>query len=257
MPRPKARASSDPEAEWFGFARVRAGEKTARVRDVFQSVAGNYDLMNDLMSLGVHRLWKNQFVAMIAPRAGENILDLAGGTGDIALRLHQRSKGQSKITVCDYNAAMLQRGHDRMLDRGLLDVFTWTTGDAAALPFADCQFDKLCISFGLRNVTRIDTALREIVRVLKPGGKFFCLEFSPGVAAPLKNIYDRYSFSVLPWLGEVVAHDRASYQYLAESIRQFPDQPALARRMTAAGLARAQWVDLSGGIAVIHHGWKL
>lgn len=152
MPRPKARASSDPEAEWFGFARVRAGEKTARVRDVFQSVAGNYDLMNDLMSLGVHRLWKNQFVAMIAPRAGENILDLAGGTGDIALRLHQRSKGQSKITVCDYNAAMLQRGHDRMLDRGLLDVFTWTTGDAAALPFADCQFDKLCISLSLIHI---------------------------------------------------------------------------------------------------------
>lgn len=257
MPRAKPHIKPDPEADWFGFTRVRAGEKTARVRDVFASVARNYDLMNDLMSLGVHRLWKNQFVALIAPRAGENILDLAGGTGDIALRLHRRSGGKSAITICDYNVAMLERGRDRMLDRGLLDTFTWTTGDAAALPFADYQFDKVCISFGLRNVTRIDTALREIVRVLKPGGKFFCLEFSPGVIAPLKELYDRYSFSVLPWLGEVVAHDRASYQYLAESIRQFPDQPGLAGRMEAAGLARVRWVDLSGGIAVMHYGWKL
>jgi demethylmenaquinone methyltransferase/2-methoxy-6-polyprenyl-1,4-benzoquinol methylase len=247
----------DPEAAWFGFERVRAEEKTARVRGVFQSVAKNYDLMNDLMSLGVHRIWKNQFITMMAPRAGDNILDLAGGTGDIALGLHRRSHGKSAITICDYNPAMLERGRDRMTDLGLLDTFTWTTGDAAALPFADNQFDKVCISFGLRNVTRIDTALREIVRVLKPGGKFFCLEFSPGVAAPLKKIYDQYSFTILPWLGEIVAHDRASYQYLAESIRQFPDQPTLAKRMTAAGMARAQWLNLSGGIAVIHHGWKL
>lgn len=257
MMKAKSAIKSDPEADWFGFQRVRAEEKTARVRDVFKSVAQNYDLMNDLMSLGVHRIWKNQFVTLIAPRAGETILDLAGGTGDIALRMHQRSGGKSQITICDYNAAMLERGRDRMLDRGLNDIFTWTTGDAAALPFADNQFDKVCISFGLRNVTRIDTALREIARVLKPGGKFFCLEFSPGVAAPLKAIYDRYSFSILPWLGEVVAHDRASYQYLAESIRQFPEQPVLAQRMTAAGLARAQWLDLSGGIAAIHHAWKL
>ena len=252
----KRQTQPNPEAAWFGFERVAAAQKTAKVRDVFMSVAGRYDLMNDLMSLGVHRLWKNRFAAMIAPRAREKILDLAGGTGDIALRLHKRTQGRCTITVCDYSQAMLERGRDRMMDCGLLDAFAWTTGDAADLPFPDACFDKVCIAFGLRNVTRIDSALREIVRVLKPGGRFFCLEFSPGIAAPLKKFYDRYSFDVLPWLGEVVAHDRAAYQYLTESIRQFPDQAALARRMEAAGLAHAQWLNLSGGIAVIHYGWK-
>ncbi|MEJ0063755.1 MAG: bifunctional demethylmenaquinone methyltransferase/2-methoxy-6-polyprenyl-1,4-benzoquinol methylase UbiE [Alphaproteobacteria bacterium] len=253
----KSRHRTNPEAEWFGFEHITAGNKAERVRGVFDKVAARYDVMNDLMSLGVHRLWKDRFAAMIAPRAGESILDLAGGTGDIARRLHRRSHGQSKITICDYNAAMLEQGRNRMLDDGLLpDAFTWTTGDAADLPFPAASFDKICISFGLRNVALIDTALKEVVRVLKPGGRFFCLEFSPGVAAPLKDIYDRYSFSVLPWLGEKVANDRAAYQYLAESIRQFPDQQALAARMEQAGLARVRWLDVSFGIAAIHSGWK-
>ncbi len=247
----------NPEANWFGFEEVDAREKTARVREVFASVARNYDVMNDLMSLGVHRLWKDQFAATMAPMAGEKILDLAGGTGDIAQRLYQRAQGKCAVTICDYNSAMLEQGRDRAIDRGLWDAFTWTTGDAADLPFADQSFDKVCISFGLRNVTRIDTALREVVRVLKPGGRFFCLEFSPGVAAPLKKLYDTYSFTVLPWLGEKVAKDRAAYQYLAESIRQFPDQPTLAKRMEEAGMAQTNWFNLSGGIAVIHTGWKL
>lgn len=249
--------STNPEADWFGFHPVTAGEKTARVRAVFDGVARKYDIMNDLMSLGVHRLWKDRFVELMAPRAGETILDLAGGTGDIAQRLYRRSGGQCAVTVCDYNNAMLERGRDRALDHGLWQAFHWTVGDAAVLPFKANSFDKICISFGLRNVTRIDTALQEVTRVLKPGGQFYCLEFSPGVAAPLKRLYDTYSFRVLPWLGEKVAKDRAAYQYLAESIRQFPDQPNLARRMEQAGLEQCRWFDLSGGIAVIHSGWKL
>ncbi len=253
----KSKTAQNPEAGWFGYEAVNANEKTARVRDVFFSVAGKYDLMNDLMSLGIHRLWKDQLVTLMRPKAGEQILDLAGGTGDIALRLYRRSGGKAAITVCDYNTAMLEKGRDRAIDGGLWDAFNWTTGDAAELPFPSACFDKICISFGLRNVTRIDTALQECVRVLKPGGQFFCLEFSPGVLPPLKKIYDAYSFSVLPWLGEVVAKDRASYQYLAESIRQFPDQSSLAKRMTTAGMAHVRWFDLTGGLAVIHHGWKL
>jgi demethylmenaquinone methyltransferase/2-methoxy-6-polyprenyl-1,4-benzoquinol methylase len=257
MPKTNKQNTPNPEATWFGFESVDAQEKTARVRDVFASVAGNYDVMNDLMSMGVHRLWKDQLVTLMVPRAGDQILDLAGGTGDIAHRLHRRSTGKAAITICDYNAAMLEQGRDRAIDCGLWNVFAWTTGDAADLPFANNSFDKMCISFGLRNVTRIDTALQEAVRVLKPGGQFFCLEFSPGVVAPLKKLYDAYSFSVLPWLGEKVAKDRAAYQYLAESIRQFPDQPNLAARMSAAGMEQVRWFDLSGGIAVIHRGWKL
>ncbi len=253
----KSKSAPNPEAGWFGYEAVDAAQKTARVRDVFFSVAGKYDVMNDLMSLGIHRLWKDQLVAMMRPKAGEAILDLAGGTGDIAQRLYASSGGKAVVTVCDYNTAMLEKGRDRAIDAGLWNAFTWTTGDAADLPFPDNSFNKICISFGLRNVTRIDTALQECVRVLNPGGQFFCLEFSPGVLPPLKKIYDAYSFSVLPWLGEVVAKDRASYQYLAESIRQFPDQPALARRMTAAGMAQVRWLDMTGGVVVIHHGWKL
>jgi demethylmenaquinone methyltransferase / 2-methoxy-6-polyprenyl-1,4-benzoquinol methylase len=250
-------AAENPEANWFGFEAIGATEKTARLADVFAAVASNYDVMNDLMSLGVHRLWKAEFVRLMAPRAGETILDLAGGTGDIAQRLHHRSHGKSAITICDYNAAMLQQGRDRAINNGLWQAFGWAAGDAAALPFPDRSFDKVCISFGLRNVARIDTALAEIVRVLKPGGQFFCLEFSSGVSAPLKQLYDAYSFTILPWLGEKVAKDRAAYQYLAESIRQFPDQAALAARMRRAGLDHVRWFNLSGGIAVIHSGWVL
>lgn len=244
------------EQSWFGYRPVdTAPEKTALVRDLFTGVAARYDFMNDLMSLGTHRLWKDRFVAALNPRANEQILDLAGGTGDIAQRILRRTNGKTKVTVCDLNPAMLAQGQARALDSGWHHHITWLTGDAAKLPLPDRSFDAVTIAFGLRNVALIDDALAEAARVLKIGGRFFCLEFSPGVIPVLKQAYDTYSFKILPWLGEVVAHDRAAYQYLAESIRQFPDQPTLAKRMTAAGMDAVRWTNLSGGIAVMHEGW--
>lgn len=254
MPHP----ALNPEATWFGFQRIDPQAKTARVREVFASVAPKYDLMNDLMSGGLHRLWKNEFVAMMRPRPGQAILDVAGGTGDIALRCAERTGGQARITVCDINPAMLQAGRDKAVDRGWIgDNLTWLVGNAEELPVASRSVDTVSIAFGLRNVTRIDAALAEFARVLKPGGRFFCMEFTPNVSPRLKRLYDAYSFTVLPLLGKLVAQDRDSYQYLAESIRQFPDQAALARRMEQAGLAQVTWRNLMGGIAAIHTGWKL
>lgn len=249
----------NPEAEHFGFTAVTAAEKDARVRGVFSSVADNYDLMNDLMSGGLHRLWKDKLVAMMRPKAGQKILDVAGGTGDVALRLAARTDGAAHITVCDINPDMLRCGRAKAIDRGWLgeDNIAWTEGNAEALPFADNSMDTVCIAFGLRNVTHIDDALSEFERVLRPGGRFFCLEFSPGVAPLLRRLYERYCFTVLPMLGDVVAHDRASYQYLAESIMRFPVQSELAERMQTAGFAAVSWRDLLGGIAVIHSGWKV
>lgn len=248
---------ANPEENWFGYTRTKPGRKTASVGRVFDSVANRYDLMNDLMSGGLHRLWKNRFAAMIRPRAGQSILDVAGGTGDIALRLAQRSHGHAAITVCDINETMLNVGRDKALDHGWLKEISWRQGNAEKLPFKDRSFDTVCIAFGLRNVTRIDTALTEFARVLKPGGRFFCMEFSPEVAPILKKAYDLYSFSVLPWLGEVVASDREAYQYLAESIRQFPDRQTLAKRMKRAGLENISWRDMTGGIVAVHSGWRL
>ena len=248
---------ANPEAEWFGYTRVSPEQKTAKVIDVFSSVAEKYDLMNDLMSGGVHRLWKDHFVRMMRPRADEVVLDIAGGTGDIALRCAKATNGKAAITVCDLNPDMLKVGRAKAIDQGWLSGLEWVTGNAEALPFPEACADLVCIAFGLRNVTRIDAALVEFARVLKPGGRFFCMEFSPGVVSPLKKLYDVYSFSVLPWLGDKVAQDRDSYQYLAESIRQFPAQADLAARMEAAGLENVKWTNLMGGIAVIHSGWKL
>lgn len=249
--------TDNPESTWFGFAKVAPDEKTAKVRDVFSSVAENYDVMNDLMSAGLHRLWKDHFVSKMRPRAGETILDIAGGTGDIAVRCAKATNGKAKITVCDYNPDMLRVGCDKAVNQGWLNEIDWVTGNAEALPFPDACADLVCISFGLRNVTHIDAALAQFARVLRPGGRFYCMEFSPGVAAPLKPLYDIYSFSVLPWLGEKVAQDREAYQYLAESIRQFPPQEELASRMVKAGFERVRYENLMGGIAVIHSGWKL
>ncbi len=247
----------NPESEWFGYRRVAPEEKTSKVIEVFSSVAEKYDLMNDLMSAGMHRLWKDHFVAIMRPRVGEAILDVAGGTGDIARRCLNATKGAANVTVCDLNPDMLRVGRTKTVDTGWLSGVTWVTGNAEALPFADDSFDLVCISFGLRNVTRIDAALHEFFRVLKPGGRFYCMEFSPGVIAPLKKAYDLYSFTLLPWLGEKVAQDRESYQYLAESIRQFPPQDELATRMKQAGFENVRWHNLMGGITVIHSGWKL
>lgn len=248
--------SKNPEAGWFGFHQVSPEEKTQNVIDVFSSVADKYDIMNDLMSGGLHRLWKDYFVAKLRPRTGEKILDVAGGTGDITRRCLHKTQGHCEITVCDLNPEMIRVGRNKTIDAGWLDNVEWVVGNAESLPFEENSMDAVCITFGLRNVTRIDTALCEFFRVLKPGGRFFCMEFSSGVKPPLKGLYDLYSFSVLPWLGEKVAQDRESYQYLAESIRQFPPQQELAERMKKAGFERVQFENLLGGIVAIHSGWK-
>jgi demethylmenaquinone methyltransferase/2-methoxy-6-polyprenyl-1,4-benzoquinol methylase len=275
--------TSNPESEWFGFRHVNPNEKTELVHEVFSSVAGNYDLMNDLMSGGLHRLWKDTLVRRINPKPGQILLDVAGGTGDIALRCHRRVGAQvetsrtvqsplrsklapktssaqnnsANIIVCDINPAMLKQGKAKALDHGVTSGIDWITGNAEALPLPDRSIDIYSIAFGLRNVTHIDRALREAARVLKPGGRFFCMEFSPGVHPALKAFYEAYCLNVLPVIGEFIAQDRNAYQYLAESILQFPRQQELALRMEQAGLARASWTNLTGGIAVIHQGWRL
>ena len=253
-PNPK---SANPESEWFGFRRVKPEEKAGLVRQVFSSVAGNYDLMNDMMSGGLHRLWKDTLVRRMNPKAGMTLLDVAGGTGDIALRCYRKTEGKAKIIVCDINPEMLEQGKAKALDQGVLSGLTWVTGNAECLPFPDRSVDIYSIAFGLRNVTHIDQALREAARVLKPGGRFFCMEFSPGVIPALKPLYEAYCVNVLPLLGAFIAKDREAYQYLAESILKFPMQEELAKRMEKAGLSRAKWTNLTGGIAVIHEGWRL
>ncbi|MDB5478658.1 MAG: Ubiquinone/menaquinone biosynthesis methyltransferase UbiE [Alphaproteobacteria bacterium] len=241
---------------FFGYQEVDATEKTARVRDVFSKVAGKYDVMNDFMSVGVHRLWKRQFVRRINPRAAHKILDVAGGTGDISFLVYDTSGG-ADITVSDINPEMLQVGQARAADHGLVGKLRWAEANAETLPFEDNSFDIYTIAFGLRNVTHIDQALREAFRVLKPGGKFYCLEFSKPVIAPLRKFYDAYSFNVIPKLGEIVAKDRDSYQYLVESIRQFPHQQGLKIRLEDAGFKNVTFENLSAGIAAIHCGVKI
>ena len=241
----------------FGFRQVGETEKTRLVRGVFDHVAGRYDLMNDLMSGGIHRLWKAELIAQLHPRPGETLLDLAGGTGDIARRLLGRAGPSAGVVVCDINAAMVAAGRDRAIDNGLLRDIAWMVGDAENLPLPDDSVDACTISFGLRNVTRKERALAEARRVLKPGGRFFCLEFSRVEAPLLRRVYDLYSFAVLPRLGAMVANDRDAYQYLVESIRRFPAQAELAAMMRAAGFEQVRWRNLSAGIAAIHSGWRL
>jgi len=245
------------EAGWFGYKKVSPDEKTRLVVDVFDSVANNYDLMNDLMSGGIHRLWKNRFVALMRPRASKSLLDVAGGTGDIAFRYHAAAGKDADITVCDLNAEMLKVGKARAIDRGYLKGFDWVEGNAEGLPFENDSFNLYSIAFGLRNVTHIDDALAEAYRVLKPGGQFFCLEFSHVKNPALRKAYDAFSFHVIPKIGEIVAKDRDSYQYLVESIRQFPKQEELQDRLETAGFEQTRVIDLSGGIAAIHIGTKL
>jgi demethylmenaquinone methyltransferase/2-methoxy-6-polyprenyl-1,4-benzoquinol methylase len=247
---------TEAEAD-FGFRRVPRAAKQRLVREVFDTVASRYDLMNDLMSAGVHRFWKDAMVDWLAPRPGQRLLDVAGGTGDIASRLSTRTKGRAHIMVCDINEQMVRVGRDRALDRGLLGGIDWLVGDAQALPLATRSVDAYTIAFGLRNVTDIDAALREARRVLKPGGRFLCLEFSRVVVPLLGELYERYSFGMVPWLGERVAGDREAYQYLVESIRRFPPQEALARRIAGAGLGQVRVRNLSGGIAALHSAWRL
>jgi demethylmenaquinone methyltransferase/2-methoxy-6-polyprenyl-1,4-benzoquinol methylase len=250
-------AAPDDGRRPFGYQDLPAAEKTRAVRGVFDSVAGRYDLMNDLMSAGVHRLWKDDFAAGVGAHAGQLCLDVAGGTGDVAFRLARRG---ADVVVCDINESMLAVGRDRAYDRGHVNLagrLAWLCAAAEALPLPDRSVDAYTIAFGLRNVTEIGQALAEARRVLKPGGRFHCLEFSHVRLAPLRRAYDAYSFSVLPRIGALVAHDAASYRYLAESIRRFPDQERLLALMAEAGLARGRYRNLSGGIAAIHSAWRL
>jgi demethylmenaquinone methyltransferase/2-methoxy-6-polyprenyl-1,4-benzoquinol methylase len=239
----------------FGFRAVPRGEKKSLVREVFQSVAPRYDLMNDLMSLGIHRAWKQIFVTLLDPRPGRTLLDLAGGTGDISFGWLK--KGGGPAILSDINPAMLEVGRDRAVERGLIGDLTFLVADAEALPIPDNSMDVVSMAFGLRNCTDKDAVLREARRVLRPGGRFCCLEFSRLEIAALIPLYEAWSFKVLPRLGQVFANDSESYQYLAESIRMFPDQETLVEMMRAAGLSRVTHRNLSGGIAAIHSGWKL
>jgi len=239
----------------FGFRSVDRVEKAGLVRAVFDSVAPRYDLMNDLMSLGIHRAWKRIFISDLQPRPAHTLLDLAGGTGDISFGWLRRGGGP--VFMTDINNAMLSVGRDRALNGGFGGDVTLVVADAEKLPLPDRLVDRVSIAFGLRNCTDKNAVLREARRVLKPGGRFLCLEFSRVTVAALTPIYDSWSFKVLPRLGKLVAGDAESYRYLAESIRTFPDQEALAGMMREAGLARVQVRNLSAGIAAIHSGWRL
>lgn len=239
----------------FGFREVPTDRKAGLVRQVFDSVAGRYDLMNDLMSLGVHRLWKAALLDWLAPRPGALLLDVAGGTGDIARRY--RARGGGPVIICDINRTMLETGRDRVGPNDGDSGVSWVCGDAEALPIPDRSVDVYTIAFGLRNVTRIGVALAEARRVLRPGGRFACLEFSRPAVAALAPVYDLYSFKVLPEIGHWVAGDRDAYVYLVESIRRFPDQAHLKSMMAEAGFDRIAHRDLSGGIAAIHSAWRL
>jgi len=247
--------SHEPGTTHFGFKDVPEVEKESLVREVFDSVAGRYDLMNDLMSLGIHRLWKDALIDWLRPRPGMALVDVGGGTGDIAFRFLARGGGP--VTVVDINKEMLARGRDRALDKGILDGITWINGDAEKLPLDDMSADAFTIAFCIRNVTHIEKALNEARRVLKPGGRFLCLEFSHVRWQMLQRLYDRYSFDVLPFMGAKVAGDREAYQYLAESIRKFPDQETFAAMIADAGLRNVQVRDLSGGIAAMHSAWRV
>jgi demethylmenaquinone methyltransferase / 2-methoxy-6-polyprenyl-1,4-benzoquinol methylase len=250
----------DRLAASFGYQEVRPEDKPALVRDLFARVAWRYDLMNDLMSAGVHRLWKAALIDWLAPRPDLRLLDVAGGTGDVAFRvLHrvERFKASPRIVVCDVNPAMLQVGRDRAIDQNKLNTIEWVCADAEALPLPDRSVDAYTIAFGIRNVTRIDRALAEARRVLVPGGRFLCLEFTPAPSPALRPSYDLYSFTLVPWLGKRIAGDQAAYRYLVESIRRFPDQATFARMIEQAGLERMRHRDLSGGIAAIHSAWRL
>ncbi len=245
----------------FGYQEVAPEHKSRLVGELFARVADRYDLMNDLMSAGLHRLWKAALIDWLAPRPGLRLLDVAGGTGDIAFRVLDRAARRQgpppEVIVCDINPSMLEVGRDRALDENRRAGLRFLCADAEALPLPARSVDAYTIAFGIRNVTRIERALAEAQRVLRPGGRFLCLEFSRFQLAPLERLYDAYSFSVVPWLGEQVAGDRAAYQYLVESIRRFPDQATFAQLIERAGLGQVRVRNLSGGIAALHSAWRL
>lgn len=240
----------------FGARSVPEDEKAGLVHEVFTSVASRYDLMNDLMSAGIHRIWKDAMMDWLAPRSGQRLLDVAGGTGDVAFRFLKRAPGSSAV-VCDMTESMLREGRKRAEAAQLDDALDWVVGDAMALPFEDNSFDVFTNSFGTRNVTRIADALSEAFRVLRPGGRIMVLEFSQLPNPALQWAYDRYSYNVIPPLGQAITGDRDSYQYLVESIRRFPDQETFAQMLREAGFEQVKYRNLSMGIVALHSGWKL
>ncbi|RVT81929.1 bifunctional demethylmenaquinone methyltransferase/2-methoxy-6-polyprenyl-1,4-benzoquinol methylase UbiE [Rhodobacteraceae bacterium CCMM004] len=249
-------SDDDDKTTHFGFQTVPEADKAGRVHGVFSSVASRYDVMNDLMSAGVHRLWKDAMMDWLAPRSGQRLLDVAGGTGDIAFRFLSRAPGAEAV-VLDLTEAMLTEGRKRAAAARLADRLDWTVGDAMALPFADGSFDVYTIAFGIRNVTRPADALAEAFRVLRPGGRLMVLEFSQLPVPMAQRLYDAYSFNVIPAMGRIVTGDRDSYQYLVESIRRFPDQETFAGMIRTAGFDRVKYRNLSMGIAALHSGWKI
>ena len=240
----------------FGFETVPEGEKAGRVQGVFNSVASNYDIMNDVMSMGIHRIWKNAMMDWLAPRSGQKLLDVAGGTGDVSFKFLKRA-GSGHATVLDLTEPMLIEGRKRAEAESMQDNLDWVVGDAMALPFEDNSFDVYTISFGIRNVTRPQDALNEAYRVLRPGGRLMVLEFSQLPNAAMQKAYDLYSFNVIPKMGKMIANDSESYQYLVESIRNFPDQETFLEMLRVAGFANAKYRNMTMGIAALHSGWKI
>ena len=240
----------------FGFKQVDAGQKVNMVKDVFQSVAGKYDVMNDLMSLGIHRLWKRYTIDCSGARPGHNVLDLAGGTGDLTAKFSRIVGESGQVVLADINDAMLKVGRDKLRDKGIVGNVEYVQANAEALPFPDNSFDIITIAFGLRNVTDKDKALASMYRVLKPGGRLLVLEFSKPTNEMLNKAYDMYSFHLLPKIGQVVANDGDSYQYLAESIRMHPEQEVLKSMMESAGFEQTTYHNLTGGIVALHRGFK-
>ena len=254
----RSAAARDMETA-YGFTPVAQGEKQAKVDHVFHSVAARYDLMNDLMSAGVHRLWKSVLVTKAAPSKTRpwRALDVAGGTGDIAFRLVDASNGNAQVTVLDINGSMLDVGRDRAAKNGKADKVDFVEANAEDLPFEDDTFDAYTVAVGIRNVPRMDVALAEAYRVLKPGGQFLCLEFSEVDVPLLDTLYDAWSFNAIPAIGKAVTGDRDSYQYLVESIRKFPNQETFAGAIREAGFERVDWRNMTGGVAALHTGWKI
>ena len=240
----------------FGYETIDAKEKAGRVAGVFHSVADNYDLMNDLMSAGIHRLWKHMTIEMSGVRKGHKVLDIAGGTGDLAAKFSKIVGSEGSVVLADINESMLKVGRDRLIDRGITENVTFSQADAQYLPFPDNTFNVITIAFGLRNVTDKDMALRSMLRVLKPGGKLLILEFSKPTSSLLSKIYDTYSFNVLPRLGKVFANDSDSYKYLAESIRMHPDQSTLLHMLDSAGFENTDFHNMTGGVVALHRGIK-
>ncbi|WP_082140295.1 bifunctional demethylmenaquinone methyltransferase/2-methoxy-6-polyprenyl-1,4-benzoquinol methylase UbiE [Halomonas sp. PR-M31] len=247
----------DKRTTHFGYQEVALEEKASRVADVFHSVAARYDVMNDLMSLGIHRLWKRVTLERAGVRRGHQVLDIAGGTGDLTLKFSRIVGPSGRVVLADINQSMLEVGRDKLIDNGVGDNVEYVQANAECLPFPDNSFDCITIAFGLRNVTDKDAALRSMTRVLKPGGRLLILEFSKPPNALLSKVYDNYSFNVLPRMGEWVANDAESYRYLAESIRMHPDQETLKTMMEIAGLERVEYTNMTGGIVALHRGIKL